>query len=82
MGNGIAHVFAQYGFKVNLIDVSQPQLDKAIEIITKNLDRQISKGAISGRNKKENTKKYYYAYFLTGRRAGSRPCCGSSHRKY
>ncbi|MDQ6608349.1 MAG: 3-hydroxybutyryl-CoA dehydrogenase [Bacteroidota bacterium] len=47
MGNGIAHVFAQNGFKVNLIDISQPQLDKALATITKNLDRQIAKGTIS-----------------------------------
>ena len=47
MGNGIAHVFAQNGFKVNLIDVSQPQLNKAIDTITKNLDRQLSKALIT-----------------------------------
>lgn len=47
MGNGIAHVFAQNGFSVNLIDVSKPQLDKAIVTITKNLDRQLSKGTIT-----------------------------------
>lgn len=47
MGNGIAHVFAQHGFRVNLIDVSQPQLDKAIGTITKNLDRQLAKGGIT-----------------------------------
>ena len=47
MGNGIAHVFAQHGFKVNLIDVSQAQLDKAIATITKNLDRQVSKTTIT-----------------------------------
>ena len=47
MGNGIAHVFAQTGFKVNLIDVSQPQLDKALATISKNLDRQLSKGTIT-----------------------------------
>jgi 3-hydroxybutyryl-CoA dehydrogenase len=51
MGNGISHIFAQYGFKVNLIDVSQPQLDKALEMITKNLDRQLSKGTISDETK-------------------------------
>ncbi len=45
MGNGIAHVFAQEGFKVSLIDVSQDQLTKAIATITKNLDRQVAKGA-------------------------------------
>lgn len=43
MGNGIAHVFAQYGFKVSMMDVSQPALDKAIANIGKNMDRQITK---------------------------------------
>jgi len=47
MGNGIAHVFAQHGFKVNLIDISPEQLDKAINSIAKNLDRQIAKGTIT-----------------------------------
>ena len=44
MGNGIAHVFAQAGFEVSLIDVSQDQLNKAIATITKNFDRQVAKG--------------------------------------
>ncbi len=47
MGNGIAHVFAQNDFSVTLIDVSQNQLDKAIETINKNLDRQLAKNTIS-----------------------------------
>ena len=47
MGNGIAHVFAQHNFKVNLVDVSKPQLDKALATITKNLDRQLSRGTIT-----------------------------------
>lgn len=47
MGNGIAHVFAQNGFQVNLIDVSTAQLEKAIQTITKNMDRQISKGSLT-----------------------------------
>ncbi|MDE3247499.1 MAG: 3-hydroxybutyryl-CoA dehydrogenase [Bacteroidota bacterium] len=47
MGNGIAHVFAQHGFKVQLIDVSQAQLDKAIATIGKNLARQVQKGSIT-----------------------------------
>jgi 3-hydroxybutyryl-CoA dehydrogenase len=47
MGNGIAHVFAQHGFKVNLIDVSEVQLQKAISTITKNLDRQVTKAIIT-----------------------------------
>ena len=46
MGNGIAHVFAQNGFKVSLADISQPQIDKALSIISKNLDRQIVKGSL------------------------------------
>lgn len=51
MGNGIAHVFAQSGFAVTLIDISQEQLDKAIATIGKNLDRQISKGTLSEEQK-------------------------------
>ena len=51
MGNGIAHVFAQCGYAVNLIDVSQDQLNKAIDTIGRNLDRQVSKGAISAETK-------------------------------
>ena len=44
MGNGIAHTFAQTGFQVSLVDVSQGALDKGLATITKNLDRIISKG--------------------------------------
>jgi 3-hydroxybutyryl-CoA dehydrogenase len=51
MGNGIAHVFAQTGFRVSLVDVSQEQLNKAIATITKNLDRQLSKTAITEEQK-------------------------------
>lgn len=51
MGNGIAHVFAQKGFKVNLIDLSQDSLDRAIATITKNLDRQVKKELISDKDK-------------------------------
>ncbi len=47
MGNGIAHVFAQSGFTVTLIDVNATQLEKAIETIGKNFDRQIAKGSIT-----------------------------------
>ena len=47
MGNGIAHVFAQNGFKVNLVDVSAPALEKALQTIEKNLDRQLSKESIT-----------------------------------
>jgi 3-hydroxybutyryl-CoA dehydrogenase len=47
MGNGIAHVFAQNGYKVTLIDVNAAQLDKALQTIARNLDRQLSKGSIT-----------------------------------
>jgi 3-hydroxybutyryl-CoA dehydrogenase len=46
MGNGIAHVFAQNGFKVSLIDITQESLDRGLATIAKNLGRQVSKGAI------------------------------------
>ncbi len=47
MGNGIAHVFAQGGWQVTLIDVAQPQLEKALAVIRKNMDRQVKKGALT-----------------------------------
>ncbi|HQW43847.1 MAG TPA: 3-hydroxyacyl-CoA dehydrogenase NAD-binding domain-containing protein, partial [Chitinophagaceae bacterium] len=52
MGNGIAHVFAQAGFKVTIVDISLAQLDKALANITKNLDRQIAKGITTEEQKK------------------------------
>ncbi len=52
MGNGIAHVFAQAGFAVKLIDVNPSQLNRALATITKNLDRQIAKGTLSEDQKK------------------------------
>lgn len=51
MGNGIAHVFAQNGFAVQLIDVNAAQLEKAVQTISKNLDRQIAKGALTEEQK-------------------------------
>jgi 3-hydroxybutyryl-CoA dehydrogenase len=51
MGNGIAHVFAQFNHQVHLIDVSQSALDKAIATIEKNLDRQVAKEAITSAEK-------------------------------
>lgn len=47
MGNGIAHVFAQFGYDVTLVDVAQTALDKAMSSIAGNLDRQIKKGTLS-----------------------------------
>jgi 3-hydroxybutyryl-CoA dehydrogenase len=56
MGNGITHVFAQNGFSVSLVDVSQEQLNKAIAAITNNLDRQVSKGSITSEVKESAIK--------------------------
>jgi 3-hydroxybutyryl-CoA dehydrogenase len=53
MGNGIAHTFAQFGFKVQLIDISQASLDKGIATITKNLDRMVAKERISEEDKQQ-----------------------------
>ncbi len=53
MGNGIAHVFAQAGFQVVLIDISQAQLDKALVTIGKNFDRQVIKGTITEEQKQK-----------------------------
>lgn len=52
MGNGIAHVFAQAGFKVTIVDISLAQLDKALANIGKNFDRQIAKGTVTEEEKK------------------------------
>ena len=46
MGNGIAHTFAQHGFEVSLVDINAEALDKAVQTITNNLDRQLKKGTI------------------------------------
>jgi len=54
MGNGIAHVFAQHEFEVNLVDVSPVQLERAMNTISKNLDRQVAKEIIR-KEKKEET---------------------------
>jgi 3-hydroxybutyryl-CoA dehydrogenase len=51
MGNGIAHVFAQCGFAVTLIDVNAVQLEKALATIGKNLDRQVTKGTLTEEQK-------------------------------
>ncbi|MBS1506651.1 MAG: 3-hydroxybutyryl-CoA dehydrogenase [Bacteroidetes bacterium] len=53
MGNGIAHVFAQYGFQVSLIDISEDALKKAVATIDKNLTRQVEKGAITAETKQK-----------------------------
>jgi 3-hydroxybutyryl-CoA dehydrogenase len=53
MGNGIAHTFAQSGFKVQLIDVSEDALKRGINTITKNLDRMVAKEKITEDQKEE-----------------------------
>ena len=47
MGNGIAHVFAQFGFPVTMIDVSREALERGRSTIAKNLERQARRGTIS-----------------------------------
>ncbi len=51
MGNGIAHTFAQFDYKVQLIDVSQAALDRGLATITKNLDRMVAKEVITNADK-------------------------------
>ena len=52
MGNGIAHVFAQKGFTVSLVDTQSSQLEKALKTIAQNLDRQVAKGLVTEEGKK------------------------------
>ncbi|ALL05687.1 3-hydroxybutyryl-CoA dehydrogenase [Pedobacter sp. PACM 27299] len=56
MGNGIAHTFAQFGYQVNLIDVNNEALERAISTIAKNLDRQVAKGTITEADKANTLK--------------------------
>jgi 3-hydroxybutyryl-CoA dehydrogenase len=51
MGNGIAHVFAQFGYNVTLVDIAQAALDKGLATIGKNLDRQVAKGSLTEADK-------------------------------
>jgi len=53
MGNGIAHVFAQYGFTVSLVDTEPAQLQKALQTIANNLGRQVTKGTLSEAQKNQ-----------------------------
>lgn len=56
MGNGIAHTFAQHGYKVQLIDISEESLKKGMDTIAKNLDRMVSKEKISEEDKNQTLK--------------------------
>ena len=53
MGNGIAHTFAQFGHSVSMVDISEEALQRGLNTISKNLDRQVVKGLISEQEKKE-----------------------------
>lgn len=67
MGNGIAHVFAQNGYTVNLIDIKQEALDRALVTIDKNLNRQVSKGLISEEDKAASLKRIHtFTNVVTG----------------
>ena len=61
MGNGIAHTFAQSGYRVNLIDIDEITLNKALQTISKNLDRMLEKDVISN-DQKTNTIKNITTY--------------------
>ncbi len=56
MGNGIAHTFAQFGYSVSLIDISEESLKKGMTTITKNLDRMVAKNAITEADKQNTLK--------------------------
>lgn len=66
MGNGIAHVFAQAGFSVNLVDVNPSQLQRAQDTITKNLDRQLTKGTITEAEKSKTLGNISYVNDISG----------------
>ncbi|HMN04961.1 MAG TPA: 3-hydroxybutyryl-CoA dehydrogenase [Flavobacteriales bacterium] len=57
MGNGIAHVFAQGGHQVTLVDIAQASLDKAVATIAKNMDRQVAKGSLTEADKEAALKR-------------------------
>ena len=57
MGNGIAHVFAQGGHNVTLIDIAQANLDKALATVGRNMDRQVEKGKLSEADKQSALKR-------------------------
>ncbi len=71
MGNGIAHVFAQYGFEVTLVDVVSAVLDKALVTIGNNLDRQVKKGAITEADKASTLQRIHPMTDLKSGVAGS-----------
>lgn len=65
MGNGIAHTFAQHGFEVSLVDISDDALSKALQTISNNLDRQVKKGTITEGAKTETLSRIHVFTDLT-----------------
>jgi 3-hydroxybutyryl-CoA dehydrogenase len=66
MGNGIAHVFAQYGYQVTMCDVKQEFLDRALNTIRGNLDRQLKKGTITEEQKTQTLSRIHPSFELQG----------------
>jgi len=66
MGNGIVHVFAQHGYDVTMVDVRADALERAIETISGNLDRQIRKGALSEDDKSSTLGRIRSAQEISG----------------
>jgi 3-hydroxybutyryl-CoA dehydrogenase len=64
MGNGIAHTFAQHGYKVKMIDIKQEFIDRGLMTITTNLDRQIKKGTITEEDKKNILNNISFSTYL------------------
>jgi 3-hydroxybutyryl-CoA dehydrogenase len=65
MGNGIAHTFAQHGFEVSLVDISDDALSKALQTISNNLDRQVKKGTINEEVKTQTLSRIRFLTDLT-----------------
>ena len=74
MGNGIAHVFAQYGHPVTLVDVSSEVLERALATIGANLDRQVKKGTLSDIQKKETLSRITVSTQLARSCSGAQLC--------
>ena len=64
MGNGIAHVFAQHGYNVHLVDQTQEALKRALATIEKNMDRQVAKGSLTEDDKQVALKRIKTSHYL------------------
>ena len=81
MGNGIAHTFAQHGYNVNLIDISEAALERGMATITRNLDRMIAKEKISEADKNNTLNNINTQTVLKRRGFRRRSCGGGRYRK-